>query len=71
MISGISCSNSRCTKLRAGAAENHFHAAARLADLEHGGSHALVDVMRLAGDLLAAGQDRFDVGERHGAAPPS
>ena len=37
-----------------------------LADFEHGGPHALVDVVRLAGNLLAAGQDRFDVAERDG-----
>ncbi len=41
-------------QLRLGAAEDHLHAAARLLDLVHGRPHALVGVVRFAGDLLAA-----------------
>ena len=52
-------------QLGSGAAEYHFHAAAALADLVHGGSHPLVDVVGFAGDLFATGQDCFDVGKRH------
>ena len=51
-------------ELRPGAAQDHLHAAARLADFEHGRPHALVDMVRLAGNLLAARQDGFDVRER-------
>ena len=53
-------------QLRLGAAEDDLHAAARLADFVDRGPHALVGVVRFAGDLLAAGQDGLDVGKRHG-----
>ena len=53
-------------KLRLGAAEDHLHAAARLADLVHRRPHPLVDVVRFAGDLFAAGKDGLNVWQRNG-----
>ena len=57
-------------QVRLGAAEDDLDAAARLADLVDGRPHALVGVVRFAGDLLAAGEDGLDVGQgdRGGAA---
>ena len=57
-------------QLRPRAAQDHLHPAAALANFEHRGPHPLVHVVRLARDLLATGQDRFDVGQgdRRGAA---
>ena len=52
-------------QLRLGAAEDHLHAAAGLADLVDRRPHALVGMVRFAGDLLAAGQDRLHVGQGH------
>ena len=69
-ISGISCSKSRCDQLRLGAAEDDLDPAARLADLVDRRPHALVGVVRFAGNLLAAGQDRLDVGQGHGGGGP-
>ena len=52
------------------AAQNDLHAAAGLADLADRRPDALVRMMRLAGDLLAAGEDGLAVAETHrGRAP--
>ena len=51
-------------ELRPGAAQDHLHAAARLADFEHRRPHALVHMVRFARNLLAARQDGFDVRQR-------
>jgi hypothetical protein len=56
--------------LRARSAEQYFHAATLFSDLENHGAHSLVDAMRLAGDLLAARQNRLKaVCERHDCRP--
>ncbi len=58
-------------ELGPGAAENDLHAAADFADFEDGGPDAFVGVVRFAGDLLAAGEDRLDVVELDGGRAPS
>ncbi len=63
-ISGISCSKSRWTSCGAGAAEDDLHAAAGLAYFANRGPHAFVRMVRFAGDLLAARQNGFAVGQR-------
>ena len=54
-------------QLRLGAAEDHLDAASGFPDFIDGRPHALVGVMRLAGNLLTLGQDRLDVGQRDGS----
>ena len=52
--------------MRARAAKDHLHSAADFADLGNGGADAFVRMVRLAGNLLAARQDRFNIVELHG-----
>src|SRR5262249_38891283 len=52
-------------EVRVAARQDYLDSVAGLADLHDHGLDALVDVVRLAGDLLAAGQDRLGLAEGH------
>ncbi len=53
-------------QVRLGAAEDDLHPAAGLLHFVDRRAHALVGMMRFAGDLFALGQYRLDVGQRDG-----
>ena len=64
-ISGISSSNSACTKSGWQRRQHDLHAMALLADLQDDGLDALADVVRFAGNLLAARQKSLALAERN------